>query len=598
MTRPEKIYQQRIAQIKETILRLRRKDLFLASLKLPLFILLLISLYRLISRFNSSTIAVCFTLFAIFTLLAMFHERTIKQKEKKTLCQIINQNEISALQNLFIPVENGEEYQDDEHPYAADLDLFGNHSLFHYLNRTTTAMGKEHLAQWLQDPSTYRSIEEKQQAIQELRKKIDFRQAIQCHGWQIGDTRKHFLFLQKLTSSATFLPQNPFFRRFLFLLPAITLIFLILSFYGISWLIFLAFFLLQASINARFSKRISSLYLLTSRSANILKAYGRIIAETEGEVFSSPLLISLQDQLRVKGKGQPASRSIKHLSSLFQYLQLRLSSIHFLVNNILLWDLNLVFRIENWKNAVKDDVFPWLDVVGRMEALSSLANVSFNNPQWALPGIERHTFILASDSLGHPLIAPRIRVNNSLSMKDRGVIHIITGPNMSGKSTYLKTVGVNLVLAMCGSVVCATAFTFSPVNLYSSMKVSDSLDQQVSLFYAELKRLKNLIDGIQNQESVFFIIDEMLKGTNVADRQKGAIALLKQLIKQRANGMVATHDLELTKLSKEHRGSIKNHHFDGYIDGDKLLFDYRLKKGVCRSFNALILMKKMGIQID
>ena len=169
---------------------------------------------------------------------------------------------------------------------------------------------------------------------------------------------------------------------------------------------------------------------------------------------------------------------------------------------------------------------------------------------------------------------------------------------MSGKSTFLKTVGVNLILAMCGSAVCAGKFTVSPVKLYSSMKVSDSLDQHVSLFYAELKRLKNLLDGIQNQEPVFFIIDEMLKGTNVLDRQKGAIALLKQLVKQRANGIVATHDLELTKLSKEFRGNISNFHFDGYVKGDKLLFDYTLTKGICRSFNALILMKKMGIQID
>ena len=598
MSKPEKIYRERIAGISKAILQLRRKDLFLAALKIPLFLVLLYSLYCLVSRLNSATISIFMTLFILFTMLAMIHEQIIKKRSNTTLGKKINEIELTALKEIFIPVDNGEEYNDPDHPFTSDLDIFGNHSLFQYINRTSTTMGKQQLAHMLKNPTEYGSINQKQKGIRELEKKIDLRQTIQCHGWQIGDTRKHYHFLQKLVKSPPFLPSGRMFSTLLMVLPLITTALLILSFYGVSWLIFLAFFFLQASINARFGKKISSLYLLTSRSAIILKAYGKIIAETEKEKFLTPLLQSLQDQLRVQGKKKGASHFIERLSTLFQCLQLRLSSIHFLINNILMWDLNLVFLIEKWKTNVKDDVFPWLETVGRIEALASFANLCFNNPHWTMPQIKDEEFALEADSLAHPLIPPRQRVSNPINMTNRGKIHIVTGPNMSGKSTFLKTIGVNLILAMCGSAVCAKTFTVSPLKLYSSMKVSDSLDQHVSLFYAELKRLKNLLDGIQNQEPVFFIIDEMLKGTNVIDRQKGAIALLQQLVKQKANGIVATHDLELTKLSKKFAVNIKNFHFDGYVKEDKLLFDYTLKKGICRSFNALILMKKMGIQID
>lgn len=597
-TTPDKIYRERIATISRTIQQVRKKDLSLATLKVPLFLLLIYSLYRMISRFHSTTIAISLTIFIIFTILAMIHERIIRQRDRIRLCKIINENEITALKEIFLRVEDGEEFQDDDHAYSSDLDIFGHHSLFQYINRTTTTMGKHHLAGMLKKPTQQETaIRQQQDGIRELVNKIDFRQTIQCHGWQIGDTETHYQFLHQLITSPTFLPSGKFFNSLLIFLPLITLIFLVLSFYGVSWLVFMAFFLLQATINHPYRKKISSLYRLTSSSALILKAYGRIIREVEVEAFTSPLLNSLKKRFLVQGK-QPASRYIRRLSSLFHLLQLRLSSIHFLINNIFMWDLNLVLFINRWNARVKKDVVDWFESVGRIEALSSFANISFNHPHWVIPEITGDEFKLKAATLGHPLIPGQQRICNTFQMEGRGKIHIITGPNMSGKSTFLKTVGINLVLAMCGSVVCAGEYAFSPVSLYSSMKVSDSLDQKVSLFYAELKRLKNILDGIENQEQVFFLIDEMLKGTNVLDRQKGAIALLKQLVKQKANGLVATHDLELAKLNREHRANIKNFHFDGYIKGDKLLFDYTLKKGTCRSFNALILMKKMGIQID
>ena len=214
-----------------------------------------------------------------------------------------------------------------------------------------------------------------------------------------------------------------------------------------------------------------------------------------------------------------------------------------------------------------------------------------------MPEISSADFVFKATNLGHLLIPDDQRVNNDIEMDGKGKIWVITGPNMSGKSTLLKTVGVNMVLALSGAPVCAETCVLSPIKLYTNLKVSDSLDKNLSLFYAELQRLKMVIDGVAEHGKVFFLVDEMLKGTNALDRQAGAIALLKQLAASETNGFVATHDLELTKLEKDFPEKITNFHFDGYIEGDKLLFDYKLKRGKCESFNALILMRKMGIDV-
>jgi DNA mismatch repair ATPase MutS len=257
-----------------------------------------------------------------------------------------------------------------------------------------------------------------------------------------------------------------------------------------------------------------------------------------------------------------------------------------------------VYRIEKWKKKTGPVIHKWFDVIGKIEALSSLANALYNNPDWTMPEVSGPNFRLEAHAIGHPLIPKVENIRNDISLDHKGNVLIVTGPNMSGKTTFLKTLGVNIVLAMAGGPVCAEKFNLSPLKLYTSMKVTDSLDKKLSLFYAELQRLKMIMDAILDKEPVFFLIDEMLKGTNESDRQKGAIALIKQLVENKADGILATHDLELTKLEKDYGEFIANYHFDGYIEGDKLLFDYILKAGICQSSNALELMKKVGIKIE
>jgi DNA mismatch repair ATPase MutS len=355
------------------------------------------------------------------------------------------------------------------------------------------------------------------------------------------------------------------------------------------------FVILHVAVNKMTGKKVASLYRSASRHFRILRTYWKILRDIEKENFESPRLTSLQGELWA-GEST-ASFAIKKLAVLLEWLDARSSEfMHSLLNNLLLWDLQCVYRLENWKRKYAARTGLWLEVMGEIEVLSCLANLAFNHPDWAFPQIRADGFCFKASSLGHPLIAGEERVANDFSMEAQGSLFIVTGPNMAGKSTFLRTLGVNSVLAFAGAPVCASTMEVSFFQLLTSMKSSDSLDKHLSLFYAELQRLKLVLDSLQSGPPVFFLIDEMLKGTNALDRHKGSVALIKQFLRSKATGIVATHDLDLAYLEKEYP-QVKNFHFDSQIKGEALYFDFKLKPGICESFNALILMKKIGIEI-
>jgi len=267
------------------------------------------------------------------------------------------------------------------------------------------------------------------------------------------------------------------------------------------------------------------------------------------------------------------------------------------LNTFSFWDLQQVFILENWKKENKQHIGDWFHSLAEIESLSSLANLSFNNPGWALPNISNQHGVVIADSLGHPLILKEKLVANSFSTKENAGLNLITGSNMAGKSTFLRSVGVNIVLAMMGSTVCARSFTVSNMKVISSMRVNDNLEENTSTFYAELKKLKEVIEAVNRNEKIFLLLDEILRGTNSADRHTGSKALIKQLIHHNAVGLIATHDLELAKLADEFPTKLHNYHFDVQVTGDELYFDYKLKRGVCTSMNASLLMKKIGIEL-
>jgi DNA mismatch repair ATPase MutS len=267
------------------------------------------------------------------------------------------------------------------------------------------------------------------------------------------------------------------------------------------------------------------------------------------------------------------------------------------LNLLLLWNLNQALDLEKWKKQYATDVENWFHTLGIFETLNSLAVIHFNNPGWCFPTLHEQHFFIESAELGHPLIHENKRVNNFIKMENRGELMLVTGSNMAGKSTYLRSIGINTVLAMAGAPVCAASFRISPVQLISSMRIADNLAESTSTFYAELKKLKTVIDEVNAEKKVFILLDEILRGTNSLDRHAGSEALIKQLIKHNAAGIIATHDLALADLKEQYPANILNYHFDVQVNQEELYFDYILKPGVCTSLNASILMKKIGIEL-
>lgn len=599
-TNPEEVYKLRIDSVSRQIQQLRRKETLLSAAKLAAVICGLLLLVKLATRFTLIPLLAFIFVVILFVTAVAAHENIIKKRKFQEALKEINENEIKATHGEFLDFDTGEEFISTDHEYASDLDIFGYRSVFHSLNRTTTSIGNKFLSTWLQtfpEESGSNEIKEKQEAVQELADRLDLRQNTQAHGKFIEDSMKRLETFQDLFDEPNTVLGKKALILFIHLFPLITIAAVASLFFHVAWLVPVGFILIQGIVNRMTGKARQRIYTLSSRNAKILTAYSQITAELEKEDFSSVRLRKYRSGLFLEEK--PASFHIKKLSTILGYFDVRQSrEFHLLFNNLFFWDLHCVFRIEKWKKKAGPVIHQWFDVIGNFEALSSLANTLYNNPDWTLPAIEGPEFRLEAGAIGHPLIPKAENIRNDISLIRKGNVLIVTGPNMSGKTTFLKTLGVNIVLAMAGGPVCARRMALSPLKLYTSMKVTDSLDKKLSLFYAELQRLKMIMEAIIDKEPVFFLIDEMLKGTNESDRHKGAIALIRQLVENEADGVLATHDLELTKLENEYTGSVSNYHFDGYIEGDKLLFDYKLKTGICQSSNALELMKKVGIKIE
>ncbi|HVF95755.1 MAG TPA: hypothetical protein VM871_00455, partial [Flavisolibacter sp.] len=267
-------------------------------------------------------------------------------------------------------------------------------------------------------------------------------------------------------------------------------------------------------------------------------------------------------------------------------------------NSFLLWDVRQVIALNKWRNRNRNVVPKWFAAVAEMEVLHSLATLQFNQPAWPFPVLEKEHFTLKGKDIGHPLLSHQQRVGNDFEVKGMPRIELITGSNMAGKSTFLRSLGVNVVLAQIGAPVCAASFHLSPVQLVSSMRIADNLAENTSTFYAELKKLRTIIERVRLHEDLLILLDEILRGTNSLDRHKGSAALIRQLVKEEAVAVIATHDVELAAMQTTFPTVVSNYHFDVQVEGEELYFDYKLKPGVCKSLNASILMKKIGIDLS
>lgn len=509
----------------------------------------------------------------------------------------VNENELLALQHLYHSFYNGEKWKPAQHDYAHDLDIFGNASLFQFINRTKSENGHALFSSWLLQPPPVEMILKRQTAVKELAKKISWVQELQALGEAKTIEIKTKNRLSDWLRETVQFSSKPGWNLVRFIFPVVSFTWLGFHLAGIiAFSPFVTGILFMLVIAFGITKLIMPAYSKLNRMAaelDILSDSIRCIEEAE---FEAAYLREIQSAYR--SADLKASASVRGLRNILDRLDYRLNPVVFIpLSAFLCWDLWQVIALEKWKQKHRDHLPAWFDALAAFESIGSFATLSFNYPGWCFPGISEKEGHLETNALGHPLIPVDQRVNNDFGTTGTGKLNLITGSNMAGKSTFLRSAGVNIVLAMAGAPVCARSFSMSHMKVMSSMRVNDNLDENTSTFYAELKKLKSVLDAVNQKQKVFLLLDEILRGTNSADRHTGSAALIKQLIKHDAAGMLATHDLELAKLEEEFPGEIRNYHFDVQVSGEELYFDYKLKDGVCTSMNASLLMKKIGIRI-
>jgi DNA mismatch repair ATPase MutS len=509
----------------------------------------------------------------------------------------INETEIEVLQHHFTDLPDGAEFKPEHHEYANDLDIFGRASLYQYFNRCTSEQGKKLFAKWLLSPVSNEIILQRQTAIKELEPQIEWRQQLQSYGLEKPITESIENKINSWLQEPFQFINKPLWHVLRFLLPAISCTILVLHLAGIiTASVFYPAILLMLMISFGISKKVMPAYTHLDKAATQLETLSKSISWIEYLHFNSGLLFQLQKAYLQNSRS--SSQTIKNLKNILDRFDIRLNPLVFIpLNTFLFWDIQQVMILENWKKENKQHIGDWFHSLAETETLSSLANLSFNHPDWDYPTISKEHGTVIADELGHPLIPKEKLVTNSFSTEGNHGLNLITGSNMAGKSTFLRSIGVNIVLAMMGSPVCARSFTVSNMKVISSMRVSDNLEENASTFYAELKKLKEVIEAVYHDEKVFLLLDEILRGTNSADRHTGSKALIKQLVQHDAVGLIATHDLELAKLADDLPAKLHNYHFDVQVAGDELYFDYKLKKGICTSMNASLLMKKIGIEL-
>lgn len=537
-----------------------------------------------------------------FIRLVAVHTRLFHRKEYQEVKARVNREELQALDYDASHFDDGREFIDPSHYYTFDLDVFGPNSLFQYMNRTSTEPGRKQLAAWfikhLQAPN---EIKERQEAVKELSRAMDFCQEFRILGLLYKGQRADESELKAWAESATIFRKQAIFRLLPPMVMTINAICLLCTVTGIlSGAVYGGIWTLIVAFSFIFTGRITRLQAVYGKKLQILSTYAMLLQHMDGQQLQSTLLKGIKQQ--IGGERQQASQAIHRLSRLMSELDQRNNMFMYaILNGFFFWEVWQMMRIEAWKEQYAKLLPNWVEAIGEMDALCSLATFTYNHPEASFPVLlqkkERGGFVFRGNGLGHPLINRACCVRNDIDMQGELHFAIITGANMAGKSTYLRTVGTNFLLACIGAPVCADQLELTPVQLITSLRTSDSLTENESYFFAELKRLKLVIDLLQKGNELFIILDEILKGTNSMDKQKGSMALIRQFIALKTHGIIATHDLLLGTLIESFPQEVRNFCFEADIKDNELTFAYQMRPGVAQNMNACFLMKKMGIAI-
>lgn len=566
-----------------------------------LIVVLMIVLGYLLYRQNKISILIGgeILLIAILVGVVIYHNKIINKKIKIERFLEINEKGVKRINGEFRTIEDdGSEYIDDSHPFSSDIDIFGKSSLFQLINDTLTKGGRKRLVSYLslRKLPTKEVVEKKQEAIKELGEKIKWRQELLVKGKTIIKNKK-----KETEELDAFLAWSKENRKkgaskkiVAYLFIAITFLSIVLSIINI---IPASYILLMLLINFVVIKLLTRDYKedleMFNSIKNTIKSYAEILELIEKEEFKSQYLKEIKYKLKSDTKNS-CGEEMKKLSNLLDWIGDSSGNAYYLIINIFIFsDVFIVENLEQWREQNSKELEVWIDVVSEIDALMSISNIYFDFEKFNFPKISNEKEVKGK-AIGHPLIGEKA-VRNDYSLSNNKKVTLITGSNMSGKSTFLRTIGLNLVLSYIGAPVFSDDFTCGIFNIYTCMRTKDNLEENISSFYAEILRIKILIEASKKGENVFFLLDEIFKGTNSLDRHVGATELIKQLINSGAIGLVSTHDLELCDLEK-YDNRIENYNFREYYEDNKIKFDYKLRVGKSETQNAIHLMKLAGIE--
>jgi len=585
---PNAYYQKQLESHQTAVKTFNKKLFTFSMLRLGIFLGTLLGVYLTFQNWQVALgMGILGTALFIFTLTKYTDVKYQRNLHKALVA--INEDELAIAIGNFHERPTGLEFQNPTHFYSLDIDLFGKGSFFQFINRTSINEGTKTLANAL-NANDIDNVEPRQEAIKELADKPDWRQHFSGVASLIHVETPAVKIIEWLKSHQIFLPKMMAWFPLAFTVASLAIVGLSI-FQVIAPIFVLLWLLLGLIITGVYLKKINNLASNTDKVKDTFRQYATLLNQIEQETFTSGLLKNKQEQIQLEH--QKASEIFAKFSQHLDALDNRNNFISALLGNgFLLIDLKNSYKVEQWIAQYHETVGHWFEVVSFFDAYNSLGNYGFNHPDYVFPNIVTKETTIEAKHLGHPLLDAKKRVASDLTINNQEFF-IVTGANMAGKSTFLRTVSLHIVMANVGLPVCATSSNYQPIKLITSMRTSDSLTDDSSYFFSELTRLKFIVDAIQ-KEPYFIILDEILKGTNSTDKAIGSKKFVEKLVASNATGIIATHDLSLCTIETELE-PVKNYYFDAQIINDELFFDYKFKKGICQNMNASFLLKKMEI---
>ncbi|MGB1102666.1 MAG: MutS-related protein [Crocinitomicaceae bacterium] len=586
---PIDFYQTQIQKCDLELSRLKRVLFVMGMIRLGLFLATGFAVYILMAHFTFAIVIGVVGL-ALFLFAVSKNEDFKHQRNRFRLLRAINEREIKLSEYNWTGEATGEEWITENHHYNQDIDLFGEGSLFQRINRTSTRSGTANLAETLNNNSKEK-ISKKQDAVKFMAGIPEWRQTFQTTAGLIDSEVDNKEIARLLNSYEPKIPKV--FGKLWIVFSAISIA--AIALYALEFIssgILLIWYLINLAITGIYLGKVTTLSNQVGKLSTLIGQYSGLLELIEELPENAPDAF-LEEKNRLMTESEQASEIIAGLAKRLGQLDQR-NNIFFalIANGLFMWDLRHASKIEQWLRTYKLDTVEWFSVISKFETLISFGTYAYNHPDFVYPTlIEGYDLIVAED-LGHPLIKPETRITNDFKIRNED-FYIVTGANMAGKSTFLRTIALNLVMANNGLPVCAKSYQYQPIRLISSMRTSDSLTNDESYFFSELKRLKFIVDALK-KDDYFIILDEILKGTNSKDKAEGSQKFVEKLVKTKSTGLIATHDLSLCAFADQ-LPEVDNYYFDALIENDELSFDYILKKGICQNMNASFLLRKMEI---